>query len=223
MIRKLWDKVLDILFPRICISCRRYLGGGGRSPLLCRDCFESVPIFRVAFRTERGGQLLALGSYENDALRAAIHFLKYRSASSAMEPIDLWIKRYVGDLRIRDWLERDILIVPVPLHSARLRKRGFNQAQLIAEALSKELDLPIVTDGLKRIRHTEAQMEIRDGEKRKTNVKNCFTADKEKLAGRSVLLVDDVYTSGATVREAASALRRAGVKSINVFVLAKAN
>jgi len=131
--------------------------------------------------------------------------------------------QYLTDLNVRSWIGRETLVAPVPLHPARLRKRGFNQAQLIAEVLSEELDLALDTKGLKRIRNTGAQMEIKDRDKRKTNVRGCFSADREKFSGKSILLVDDVYTSGATIKEAATALRQAGAKEVNTFVLAKVN
>jgi len=140
-----------------------------------------------------------------------------------MKPIGVWLKQYLADMNVRNWIGRETLVTPVPLHPARLRKRGFNQAQLIAEVLSEELGLALETKGLKRIKNTGAQMEIKDGDKRKTNVKGCFSADREKFSGKTVLLVDDVYTSGATIKEAASALRQAGAKEINVLVLAKTN
>ena len=223
MLGKIWNKLLDILFPRICINCRRYLESEDELPLLCRDCFESVEVFRVIFRTDWGEKFLALGPYENDVIKTVIHCLKYRGVSGAIEPIKGWIKQYLTDLNVRNWIDGKALIVPVPLHPARLRRRGFNQAQLIAEVLSDELGLNIETEGLKRIKNTRAQAEIKNKNKRKTNVQGCFVANREKLSGRSVLLVDDVYTSGATVREAIRVLKKEGTSSVTIFVLAKTN
>ncbi|MDD5710751.1 MAG: phosphoribosyltransferase family protein [Candidatus Colwellbacteria bacterium] len=93
---------------------------------------------------------------------------------------------------------------------------------MIGKVLSEELGLNMEIRGFRKIKNTDAQMGIKDRGKRKNNVKGCFVADGEQFSGRNILLVDDVYTSGATIREAAGALRKAGAKEIDVFVLAKA-
>lgn len=163
-----------------------------------------------------------LGPYEDEVLRTAIHYFKYQNVRGAITPIRAWVKQYLTDLNARDWIEKNRLIVPIPLHPARFRKRGFNQAEMIGKVLSEELGLNMEIRGFRKIKNTDAQMGIKDRGKRKNNVKGCFVADGEQFSGRNILLVDDVYTSGATIREAAGALRKAGAKEIDVFVLAKA-
>jgi predicted amidophosphoribosyltransferase len=100
-------------------------------------------------------------------------------------------------------------------------QRGFNQAELIADLIGEMLNLRIEAGSLKRTRNTGSQATIGNPKKRISNVANCFAANPETLAGKSVILVDDVYTSGATIRAAATALRKVGVKNIDVLVLAK--
>ncbi len=110
------------------------------------------------------------------------------------------------------------LLVPVPLHSRRLRWRGFNQAILLARTFS---DLPLGLDTLVRRRPTLPQVKLSPRE-RQTNVKGAFAVpDPAAIQDKSVLLVDDVYTTGATVKECARALRRAGVARVEVLTVAR--
>jgi ComF family protein len=112
-------------------------------------------------------------------------------------------------------------IVPVPLHPKRLRWRGFNQAVVLGKELSRAWHVPIDPFVLVRTRPTVPQTELREEERRK-NVRGAFAVDDgASLENRTLLLLDDVYTSGATVNECARALRRAGAKAVHVLTLAR--
>ncbi|QGY38613.1 ComF family protein [Pseudodesulfovibrio cashew] len=113
------------------------------------------------------------------------------------------------------------LIVPVPLHRKRLLWRGFNQSAELSRILSRRLDRPVETHALTRIRNTRPQTTLGLSE-RKENIKKAFAAAPERIKGRRVLLVDDVYTTGATLRECAETLRRAGAAGVEILVLARA-
>ena len=112
------------------------------------------------------------------------------------------------------------VIVPVPLHHRRLLWRGFNQSLEISRSLSKRLDRPVLKNGLTRIRNTPPQTRLGLRERR-VNIKDAFLADTGQIRGRRVLLVDDVYTTGSTLRECARTLRRAGAFGVDVLVLAR--
>ncbi|MDR3641209.1 MAG: ComF family protein [Humidesulfovibrio sp.] len=112
-------------------------------------------------------------------------------------------------------------IVPVPLHPRRLLWRGFNQSREIARLLSARHKLPIWQDALTRVRRTVPQMTLAR-EARAESIRGAFAADKKRLAGRSVLLVDDIMTTGATIEECAQVLLRAGALRVDVLVLARA-
>jgi ComF family protein len=112
------------------------------------------------------------------------------------------------------------VIVPVPLHHSRLKQRGFNQAQLIATRLERQLDLP-VEPLLRRARRTGAQVHL-DASKRMANVADAFVVDHEFVVnGRSILLVDDVVTTGATLSACAAALVRYGAAAVSAATLAR--
>lgn len=110
------------------------------------------------------------------------------------------------------------LIVPVPLHPVRLRRRGFNQAELLAKPLARDLDRPIVA-ALRRIRSGPAQAHLKAAERRK-NARDAFAPGTVPVVGRSALLVDDVTTTGSTLLAAATALRSAGVREVVAVTLA---
>jgi ComF family protein len=111
--------------------------------------------------------------------------------------------------------------VPMPLHTSRLVERGFNQSHEIARVVSRLLDLPLAAAGLRRIRSTAPQVGLSRRE-RAANLSGAFAADPGLVAGRHVVLLDDVVTTGSTVIEAASTLRAAGAASIAVWAVARA-
>lgn len=113
-------------------------------------------------------------------------------------------------------------VVPIPLHPARERARGFNQSALIARILARRLHIPSDTVSLVRVHATKPQSELEDMRERLLNVKGCFEAPPRACEGKRILLVDDVATSGATLLDASRALKEAGARKIIALVVAKA-
>lgn len=113
------------------------------------------------------------------------------------------------------------VIIPVPLHRDRHRKRGFNQAALLAKELSRQVNIPMDEAMLTRHRPTASQIGL-DFDERRRNVRHAFRSAADGLAGRRVLLVDDVYTSGSTLGACAVALREGGASSVQALTLARA-
>ena len=113
------------------------------------------------------------------------------------------------------------IIIPVPLHKKRLRERTYNQAELVAKKIAQYLGLPMRVDVLKRIKNTSPQTEISDRRARRENIKNAFAcARPEAVKGKTIILVDDVATTGATLNECGRALRQSGARSVIAFVVA---
>ncbi len=110
------------------------------------------------------------------------------------------------------------VIIPIPLHPRRLEKRGYNQAGVIAEALGKKLGISVNQKILKRQKNTKPQKELNHQERQK-NMKNAFVVGK-KLSGENILLVDDIYTTGSTIEEAAKELKKAGAAKIFFLTIA---
>jgi ComF family protein len=113
------------------------------------------------------------------------------------------------------------VIMPVPLHRSRLRERGFNQALLLASAVGRAHGIPLSYDNLTRFRATRPQVEL-SGEERVQNVRGAFRLTRPAdVEGKRVLLVDDVFTTGATMNECAAVLKRAGARSVVALTLAR--
>jgi len=155
-------------------------------------------------------KIISYGIYDG-ALRKAIHLLKFRAIKRLARPLAVLL----SELHIPDADG----IVPVPLHSQKLREREFNQTALIGRHLSQESGIPLLLDVLKKDKATLPQTDV-TGKERLKNVKNTFTAGKS-VTGLRLILVDDVITTGATVYECAKVLKKAGAASITVVALAR--
>ena len=149
-------------------------------------------------------------------LRQAVHHLKYNGRWSLAEPL--------GRFMSARWqiapLPAD-MIVPVPLHEARLRERGYNQSTLLARQLSCASGLPVMEEAVKRIKATALQVTLNAVE-REANVRDAFQARADLVRGQQALLVDDVCTTGATLVACSRALKQAGALSVWAFTLARA-
>jgi ComF family protein len=132
--------------------------------------------------------------------------------------------RALGELLLSKLItieDRPDVILPVPLHTSRLRERGYNQAQEIARVIAHRLQLPLVTNAVRRTRATATQTTL-PRTQRARNVRNAFAMLTNELDGKHVAIVDDVMTSGHTIDALAKVLRRAGVNEISVWVVARA-
>ncbi|MBN2466708.1 MAG: ComF family protein [Deltaproteobacteria bacterium] len=160
----------------------------------------------------------ALGKYEG-ALETLIHGFKYRQQFAAKTVFGFLLDNCRSD--DLDFCRYDLL-VPVPLHKKRLRERGFNQAVVLADLLRKKYKVPLARAVLQRTVYTPPQVQLR-GDARKKNVRRAFKAsDPAAVRNKTILLVDDVYTTGATMNECARTLKQAGASRIDGFVMARA-
>jgi ComF family protein len=148
-------------------------------------------------------------------LREAIHVYKYRPVRSLGKPLSDWM---AGQVNMAVPLD---VVMPVPLHRERLRRRGFNQALLLAHGISERFGVPLCYDNLARIRPTRPQVEL-TGRERAENVRDAFRLLRPcEVGDRKVLLIDDVFTTGATMNECARVLKDAGAASVTVLTLAR--
>lgn len=227
-----WNGLLDLLYPPVCLvcgeagvaplcpSCRASFSpvpppicarcGIGAAAALCHECAAGAPRY---FATAR-----AAGQF-GDALRQAILALKYHERQSLASPLGLYLAEY---LRTAPFAPSSIdLMVPVPLHPSRLRERGFNQSALIARVAASVLDLPVAEQVLRRVRRTRPQSELHR-DQRAGNVRDAFAVSPHApVAGRVVLLIDDVITTCHTVDECARVLVNAGAKAVHVASVAR--
>ena len=208
-----YDKLLDLVFPPRCSGCRGY------GVNLCPGCIERCRRLRNPspdqHRRLSGVALLrsSVALYQYDApLREAIHTFKYRRRRALVSPLAaLFIEALPPDQPDCE------VVIPVPLHASRLRERGFNQSALLADAVAQALSKRVSLD-LRRTRQTERQVGM-DRHARESNVRDAFGWAGAN-APRSALLIDDVLTTGATLRECARALRAAGTHEVHALALA---
>jgi ComF family protein len=160
----------------------------------------------------------ALGAYEG-ALQKAIHRWKYQGKI----PLTPFFAEWMVGALYRYWDPNLFdLMIPVPLHTRRLRERGFNQALLLVKELSHRAGIPYRKRVLQKVRLTLPQVNLSGGEREK-GVRGSFQmTEKEELEGKSILLVDDVYTTGATVNECSKVLLAGGAERVDVLTLAHA-
>ena len=235
-----WSGVLNVLFPPLCHSCRELIPDN-REVRICDICLESTfplvsplcnccgrpfPDFSGAdhlcgaciiepppFAIARGALLFA------GTTRELVHMFKYSGKVILRSPLALLTASCLGGLATEFGAD---LIVPVPLHKKRLRQRGFNQAVLLGEILSKRWGVPLQRNNLQRSRWTEPQVNL-TAAARAENVKGAFTlTEPENIAGKRILLVDDVYTTGSTVKECAKVLKNGGACEVAIITVARA-
>lgn len=231
MFRTLSRLILDILFPCRCASCGR--DTTKERAVLCAPCAERIPRFSAFFCPVCGGRVPgekpschprarflagAAVPYDNAAVTELIRLLKYDGVRSAAAPLGNFVAQYLREM-LPD--PKGIVLVPIPLHASRLRSRGYNQAKEIATVVSAMLGLPVEDGLLARKRHTEPQTERKGRAERLRNVAGCFAASA-LVRGRVIILIDDVYTSGATMQTAAHALKDAGARRVIGVAAARA-
>lgn len=222
--------LLNLLYPSRCPVCSGPSDSPSHSPI-CSGCWASIkrlegPSCRICarpFASEYAGlcgdclrerppfsRVITYGLY-SDALKEAVHLLKFTSIKRLSRPLGMLLAGL-------DIPEAD-LIVPVPLSTRELRKRGFNQTLLISRALSKTTGIPLGPGLLYKKRETPPQVSLPRRE-RLLNLKGAFAA-REGLEGRRVILVDDVVTTGATARECSRAILKAGAEEVFVAAVAR--
>jgi ComF family protein len=185
----------------VCPVCGQHTASPGRCPS-CRSLPPDIDGIRAV-------------GYLEGSLRTAIHRFKY----SNTRPLAVPLGRLASEYLTQNHLPVEI-IVPVPLHSHRLRDRGYNQAELLAQQIGSAMGIRVVADVLLRVRSTMPQVGLRANERR-TNVKGAFRCTDTSLKGHDVLLVDDVCTTGATLEACSVALRESGVGNVWGLVLAR--
>ncbi len=235
----LGGELLDLLFPPRCQVCNR-LGGS----VLCEACLGRVefigehfcaycgqmlgptepaaPLCRECRAGQRHSGARVVGLHVG-VLREAVIAYKYYRRTRLARPLARMLADVVAaeEQRRALPLQQCAALVPVPLHPRRRAWRGFDQAEMLCHHLGELIGLPVWADVLVRVRYTTPQVRL-SGASRLENVRGAFEARSAwKLRGRSVLLVDDVFTTGATVNECAAVLRAAGAVAVYVLTITR--
>lgn len=216
MLKRCWNAVLDLLYPPKCPVCRAEVEQHGT---WCRPCLHQVLAVRqvnVAARHLRClDSCLVLCDY-NGGMQKLIRALKFRGKTTFAVHIQWLLRSYVAI----DRLGRIDRVIPVPLHDSRLAERGYNQTEKIFRNWVKENGWVWSEDILLRIKPTEPLWELPLAERRR-NIRQAFAVIRpELITGESVLLVDDILTSGTTMEECARTLKQAGASRVNGLAVA---
>jgi len=228
--------VADVALPQLCPSCREPVDGAG----LCPACWSKLSFIAppycqrlgIPFAFDSGAGLLSMEAIADppaynraraavrydDVARKLVHALKYGDRLDLAPTMGRWMARAGGEL-----LADADALVPVPLHWRRQWARRFNQAALLAQIIARTNGRVVAHGALKRVKATPQQVGL-DKSERAHNVQGAFrvpAAGRAEVAGRKLLLIDDVFTSGATIDACTRALLRAGATSVDVLVFAR--
>ncbi|MGM0471733.1 MAG: ComF family protein [Bacillota bacterium] len=238
LVRELGRGLLDLIYPSQlkCYYCGNKKAFSTKIHL-CEDCLSRIEYITTNY-CQRCGKLLTspglcyscqqedhyflqarAATFYNEAMKEYIYQLKYQQSQQLAQPLG----RILGICGINFYgYQRFDVVVPVPLAAEKLMKRGFNQAALLADSAAKEMKLKVNNQLLKRTINSKQQSKL-SAIARRENVKNIFYAPQEvvdQIKGQRILLVDDIYTTGATVNECSRVLLAAGVDSVTVLTLA---
>jgi ComF family protein len=224
-LEKIKKLFLDFIFPVECLGC------GKENVWLCQDCLSSIP-----FKSEQSclfcrepnengltcrtclekfflDGCLSAGNYSNRLLAKIIKTCKYNFAGDLIPFLGDFIVSFLEKpTRKKFNITEEIFFLPIPLHKKRLNWRGFNQAEILTDVLLKKINAQILP-GLIRIKNNSPQAKLNE-EKRKNNITGCFSWQGGPLKGKTLVLVDDVATTGATLNEAAKVLKKSGAKKV---------
>lgn len=239
------DCLLELLFPIKCAVCEKETGHKKKNKLVCAECLKKMPpsldfycplceaktidgklcfsCRLIISNTEKSfylDRLIYPFSYKNPAIQKVIKAFKYRFIKDLDQPLGWLMISYLDKIKGKIDL-KDIVIIPVPLHKRKFNQRGYNQSELIASEISGYLNIGIINDCLLKIKSTKDQAKLEEN-KRFGNLKGVFLCAKPWLAtGKKILLLDDVYTTGETMKECAKVLKEAGAKEVIGLAIAR--
>ncbi|MFH1938142.1 MAG: hypothetical protein ABIJ60_01245 [Patescibacteria group bacterium] len=221
--------ILDLLFPINCLECNQ------EGKFICSACFKKIPINEKDIKFNKDSvlnKLIIASNYSYPLIKKAIHRYKYDFVKELANPLGQLMIKKLNQQNIKD-----SILIPIPLHLKRLRWRGFNQADLLAQHIGKELNIPVINNLLIRTKHTLPQAKIENAQERQQNIKQAFSLEvrpqkvgtfskkvplfRSDLESKTLILIDDISTTGATLKECAKILKPLKPKEIYGLVISK--
>ena len=232
--KSVFKAFLDVLFPPVCYVCGKVCSSKYG---LCGECLEKIKHIPPPHCPKCGRRLFGREKtcrecdpkdtslekswsccYYEDTVKDCIHLFKYSGYVGLSDVFRDIMINFAKKNKINSDID---IVVPVPAFGVKKRERSYNHAEVLANSLSENFNIPCDSKNLRKIKWTQSQSEL-DKTKRTKNLKDSFlVVDKEIFKGKNVLLVDDVYTTGATIKECAKALRDAKAGKIYSFTLAR--
>ena len=209
--------LLNLLFPKFCFNCQK------EGTYLCLDCEAVLDInrFHKPFSDQHLNDLYWAVDYQKPLIRKLIHSFKHKPFIKELsKSLSLLIINHFQLIEKKPDFS-DFVLIPVPLDQKTLRRRGFNQAQELSQQLSLTWNIPSLNDYLIKIKKTFLQSQLAKQE-RLGNIRNTFLVkNQEKIKNKKILLVDDIFATGATMKECAYILKKAGAQKIIGIVIAR--
>lgn len=236
---------LDFIFPAECAACKGF-SGDDRVSIFCKTCWDGIQRLDAPGCRQCGRPFLAFAAapgfpeflcgecqasppffdraisaaFYGGVMKAAIHQFKFSQKTGLGNMLASVILQAI-DGKFDPAVYR--IILPVPLHRSRYKQRGYNQAELLARHVADAHHLTLMTENLVRVRQTTAQWKIATRRDRRKNVKDAFQVRvPEQIRGQHLIVLDDIFTTGATVNECAKVLKEAGAASVFVVTLSRA-
>lgn len=230
------EKLVELIFLPRCALCGEVLTMEERKGFLCKKCAGHIPFIPKDICPHCGGETdtagfcdaclksfafqTACAAFPYEAVRHVIHLFKYDGGKKLGEGLGRLMAEYLLQYH-EELLTGTDVILSVPLHPKKERRRGFNQTHILCEKIAEGTGLLFLREGLGRKRNTAAQSTLNSPEERRHNLRDAFAATQD-FAGKRVLLVDDIFTTGSTCNECAKTLYRAGAREVHVFCLSAA-
>ena len=230
----------DIIFPINCLGCKAESKNGDPKDYLCEQCLDTIPshsklacLFCSAPVTS--GEICpfckkehpldyfwSVTEYGYPLVNRTIQAFKYRFVKALGQPLARLLINYWQNRKITETLKDAPLLVPVPLHRQRKNWRAYNQAEVLAEYLAKATNTKLADGALTRPIRRPPQAEITDPNQRRANAANLYACpDPARVRNQTIVLIDDVATTGSTLDECARVLKQTGAKTVGAFVVAK--
>lgn len=225
----------NIIFPLRCPGCLKIMKNDLNfcdnclkqikiyDSLFCPQCWSRLPNLKKICHPEKKFILGAATDY-NYITEKAIHLLKFQFATCVVKPLTNLLIKYFEKIQKYNLMNfSDFIVIPIPISKQRLKIRGFNQSELIAQYFAKYFNLSFNNQILLRIKHSKPQSEINNIDQRKLNVLNCFEIKNKALViNKNIILIDDIVTTGSTLNEAVKTLKINGAKKIIALATCKA-
>lgn len=228
-VKQLITYFLDLVYPRVCITCNTTLKDTEK--FICYPCFLDLPRLKDSELYQKENEKKFWGKANIQAVYSLLYFSKKNKTQKLIHEL-----KYKGNSEVGEWLGRQLaneykneierdkinLIIGVPLHKNKLQQRGYNQADVVAEAIAKQLNIEFGREIIRRTIETSSQTKKTRLERFK-NIEGIYSIDENKsVNGKNVLIVDDVLTTGATLTEAIELFLSKGANTVSIMTIASA-
>lgn len=215
MITRFIHSFLDLFFPVFCFGC------GKEKHYICENCRKKIIPPEKFLKTKYCSKIYSASHYNNPVVKNAIWNFKYKGAKTTSRDLALIIFQNINYFSIKN--KKSHILIPVPISKKKLSRRGYNQSLILVKEISKITKIPFYKDVLIKKFHTLSQVETKTKKERKLNLKGSFAVlnAPPHLKNNTIILVDDILTTGETINEAAKALKKAGFADIIGITIAR--